>query len=1247
MSHLLSRHPLKQAISRTAEEFNEIEGLPLHLENWLQQETTQKELKNFLQGKHEVSVKDLSQVLVEKTSFYYGEESSEKAREIIQCFFTVLLEELLKTQEGLVYHSYRTEASAKKNFEEHEETQRGMQKLDAKIAGLQNLAQSSAIREIEEECRGKISDEYTKRIDEAKNLLESGKPETAKILYKNILHDLLKKDEKSPKSLFRVYTNLGCCELELGAEKEAVEYFELAYKLLPNDEKALTNMAIAQMLKGETEKGLQYVDKVLVEEPPNIRALCTKANLLASLRRYEEAINLFRNNNELLDDAQCCYTLGYIYHTKKDYKNARVFLKKAVDKNPDIPDYICLLALSISSPISEKRTLPWLIPNHQIRDLKEANSLLSEALESFYKGESKRKIENALVNRSAVRIMLGEFEEAIDDCKGLIAMNKHSSIAYRNKGIAEFLSKKYVAAINTLTKAIEKSESPTEIIPKIVYAHLSKDPPEPRTAIQYIKRYFPDDEQKIQEDNLAVKIALIESYIANNEPGKADSLLKKCQQALPNNPQLLMTLAIYKSAVGRDLESESHLIEAFEYADEMEKLQVSLTLADYYYRKKFYDKAIPYYERIVNPSVSNDVLKKYLTCLYYSPDTQEGYARCLEICKQLREQHGVMEIVSEIEAAIQEELGNLKFASELYLELSKRFPSQYRHQLKYGMVEFRRDNRDEALNVLDKVKDRVKDDPVALMLIAEVFDCVGRKNEAIILGYNALELFSQDPKMHLAYIRLVLSYSDEEGKLLNPPTVNINTVVSLRFDGELKTYMLLDTEKPNISKGEISIESDFGRKLLGLKIGDNVKIGEPPYQEQAEVIGIKSKYVKAFQESIGNFNRLFRDKSLQKIKVEEDLRIFFKIIDELSERTLKVSELYKQRKATLGALSELLGRNLFDTWAGLIGSPDMTLRCAIGTEEEQREEAEIVRSNKRVIIDLIGLFTLTHIGCLDILPKLFDETYVSQSVLDELNQMLINQSIAKEKGYITIGKYKDQYIREEILPEAIQKKAIFLNKIKDFVSSSCTVMGLTKLPSPSEGRLKDLLGESSTDALLIAKESKLPIYSDDRSLREIAFNEYHVKGFSIQAALKEALRREIIEEDFYNDKIIELILNSYSYMSISARALFFSARKGRFSITEDTNRLFQTIESSETSLGSALNVLSDFVKLIWLEPIVIERKLMYLDLSLKALTKRRGIRNTLERFKRILSNKLILLPLQSDFILKNVHRWERAQVLVI
>ena len=94
LSKFLKQSPLKKAVSKTATEFEDIEGITDHLEAWIEQEETYTALKDLLGGQQEqIDVEHLSNVLVEKAEFYYGQESQERAAEIVQTFLRFLLED--------------------------------------------------------------------------------------------------------------------------------------------------------------------------------------------------------------------------------------------------------------------------------------------------------------------------------------------------------------------------------------------------------------------------------------------------------------------------------------------------------------------------------------------------------------------------------------------------------------------------------------------------------------------------------------------------------------------------------------------------------------------------------------------------------------------------------------------------------------------------------------------------------------------------------------------------------------------------------------------------------------------------------------------------------------------------------------------------------------------------------------------------------------------------------------------------
>lgn len=1252
LSILNKDHPIKKAILKIADEFKDIENLPNTLEDWLEKEDVKIKLKEFEKGDRDIDIKILSDALAKDTNFYLGEETQEKSFQIIHRFFFILNEEYLKSKEGFVYSSYRQEDIAQRDLGEHRKTQESIETIRVGITKIDTLLLSKITQVQVEEYKGKYETQYTKRIDEARNLLNNGKVKTAKVLYENLLDDILQERDLSSEIKFRVFTNLACCELALGLNKEAVFHFELAHKILPDDNKSLVNMAIVQMLQKEYEKGLEYVDKVLEKDSNYIHGICVKANLLTNLKRYDDAINIFKIESKkefdkkLLEDTQCCYVLGLVYFENKDYINSKKFFKQAVESDPNNPDYLSLLALSICSPYIQKKFLSWLISDEIKEELEEAEKYFSKTIQILDSWEIEKKIEDNLVNRSSIRLLLGKIEEATDDCNEVLKINPNNSLVYKNKGLSEFKSNKLEIAIVSLTKAIELGEKAPELIPIIAICFNNKKTPELSKVIELIEKYFP--QREIKEDNLEVNLVLVDYFIRDKKYQEAKILLKELQKTFSNNPRVLSSFGEYCEENNEKEEAEFFFLEGFKYAVDFEKQIISLKLGDFYYKQNLYDNAIKFYKEVVNLSVNNRLLQNYLGCLYYSTNKSENYTICLEICRKIREIYGVTEFVSEVEAVIQEELRNLKEASELYLELSKIEPEKYIHKLRYGIIEFRKGNTLEAIKIFEEIKDKIKDNVSALMTIAECLSYVGRTQEAIPIGYKALRLSPNDSHIHFAYIHLFLCLGDEDNKELNPTTVKKDTVITLCINGDTKTYALKDLSDTKTLQ-DISVNSDLGKLLLNHKVGDKIKIGEDILtSKEIEILEIKSKYVEAFQDSIDSFNeRFIREKGLQKIKVGKDFKNIFKILDDISQRASMVTDFYKQRKLTIGAMSKLLGRDLFDTWSGFISISDLSLICATGTFEEQKREEEIINQTQKVIIDLIGLFTLTHLDCLDLLSKLFQEVYVSQSCLDEIIQIIGSEGIHK-RGYMTVGKYQNGYIKGEITSENVQKNIDFLNKIKDFLINNTNKIGFKKPLIFSEQVLRQMLGVSSLDTLKIAKENNLPLYSDDKYLRELGFFESKIEGFSIQTLLQKSLKENLINEDEYNEKITKLVLSKYSFIFISAQTLLHSVTKSEYDLnSQETISLLQTIESVDTSIESALNVLSHFVKLIWMQPLLFNKKIQYLDLSLRTLTKKRGIINTVGKFKEYIRRIFpSMLYYQMQEVLENISMWEKSRRIV-
>ena len=71
VSKLLRQTSMQKAISETAALFDDIEGIPDHLENWVKKDETRKAILDFLAGHPEqIDADELIDLLVEKVGFY-------------------------------------------------------------------------------------------------------------------------------------------------------------------------------------------------------------------------------------------------------------------------------------------------------------------------------------------------------------------------------------------------------------------------------------------------------------------------------------------------------------------------------------------------------------------------------------------------------------------------------------------------------------------------------------------------------------------------------------------------------------------------------------------------------------------------------------------------------------------------------------------------------------------------------------------------------------------------------------------------------------------------------------------------------------------------------------------------------------------------------------------------------------------------------------------------------------------------
>ncbi len=68
--------------------------------------------------------------------------------------------------------------------------------------------------------------------------------------------------------------------------------------------------------------------------------------------------------------------------------------------------------------------------------------------------------------------------------------------------------------------------------------------------------------------------------------------------------------------------------------------------------------------------------------------------------------------------------------------------------------------------------------------------------------------------------------------------ISVGSTVTLKFDGQKKTYQIVGSNEADPRQGRISNESPIGRALLGRTSGDNVSIPTPVGEKDCKIIEI-------------------------------------------------------------------------------------------------------------------------------------------------------------------------------------------------------------------------------------------------------------------------------------------------------------------------------------------------------------------------------------------------------------------------
>ena len=376
-SALSDETPVRIAITETVDAVPDLQGLDKTLSDWCNSEEFGRQVEDFNSGNRELVDSDVIAAFLKSTQFYAGEQTQERAGEVLSIFLANLEQELYKSEEGPSIFAQRFEQVEAGATEDRRDIREGIASIQQQLGQWCSAAPDDVDRRIEDQT-------LHTRLDETKTLLIEGKPLTARQRLLALRAEVATKTV-SPEVLFRIAANLGAAALQLNELNKAIDEFETALRHQPHSQKGLGNCAQVALLSGDNTKGLELAEKAFEIDRHDAYSASLYLRALYLSRKNEKLNQVLEKNPWMDADPEVLLGRAWIAYEQERFEDSESFLRKSLEDEKRNAHAWNLCGCSISVPIQRRyeggRVVPWLITETETERLAEAEQAFSGGID--------------------------------------------------------------------------------------------------------------------------------------------------------------------------------------------------------------------------------------------------------------------------------------------------------------------------------------------------------------------------------------------------------------------------------------------------------------------------------------------------------------------------------------------------------------------------------------------------------------------------------------------------------------------------------------------------------------------------------------------------------------------------------------------------------------------------------------------------------------------------------------------------
>lgn len=1050
--------------------------------------------------------------------------------------------------------------------------------------------------------------ELQSRLNTYRELIRKGLPKSSLSLLQDAEKEIASKNF-SNQLRSQCQGLLGFCYYLLNDFKEAIKRFENALILNSENPKALANAALAALLDNRLDDAIQRATKSLENNGKDTPARAILVNALAIKRNFNNIEDLIEEDG--FNNVDYVRALGHIFFQAKQYDLAEKYYRLSLAQHPS--DFHSLLGLA--SVLGNSSKTPFRLLTK--KEIDEAMELITTAVKIAELGDNDFLKAQGIAARSGILLAKHNLQEAKRDCEDVLEKFPDNEIALHNRSIIAFLENDYKTSVGRLSNLSEDYIIRNNLVSLLVMSEIFDQMPD--KAIETITRF---SQMLNTSEQLTLKSLQAKALLKLNKNDDAQKIKEELLIS-GREAQALLGAAEISEAQGKYLEAIDILETAYNERknNESDKTEIALALAMITYHHKDFDKSIYWFRLLPKEFLCNtELAHKYINALFLTKKYGEA-------CRALREarEFGVhSSSLIELEAWLAEYLGDRNLAIKLQKELIEIESSKVNHRVQLARLEFLNKQVDQARSTLGSIDTSTITDPSTLIQIAEMLSYIGENQNSIQIAYKARKLGSNNPDVHIAYIALFTRIEDEINHLLNTNTVQPDSAVLLSST-EKKQWVKLPVIVEPSGDWEFSPESDQGKLLLGHKKGDVVEFKSSPFETLSYTIQeVQSLYVRAYQESFEEFSTRFpKHDGLHKMDIADgDLSKIFIPLYRKNHYFDQMYSYYEQGQIPIGMIAHMTHSSQLEVFTSFQAYKNNLIIASHGSTADQQSQTEALAKALSITLDITSLLTLSYLELLPILKQRYKNIFIHQSLIDEIEGLIIKRQFELKKGARYIGYHDHRPYFEEISPNSIERNMDFLRNLENYLRENCVI---TAIPAevaeqsliPDE--IKDGIDHLSISTILIAKHTNTPLLADDACLRLIANHTLGVAGAWSQVLLHDAKEKNIINLHQYAEACAKLLILNYSFVSVNSKMIMSLIEKSTYTVSDEmVDAILIGLRGPKADEELSIKIAAETLKDVWLSSATHDRKIFILDGILRNLYKGRERESTTSKLLHVL-----------------------------